>query len=343
MRLKRNLDRIFILITVFTLAFVFAFMANRDNSTSFAVDESGVYEEAEEHFVTFYDDGEKLVVKTDAETVKEAIERADIIIDSADIVEPSLDTEIEGKNFYINIHRARPAVVVDGTTKKYVMTASFDAKTIATEAGLTIYDGDVVTETANANFLEYGAADVYTVTRNGGQEVTVREEIAFEEQEVKDYALEVGTREVRQLGEVGEKEIVYEIQYVDGAEVSREAVSETVTKEPVARVVAVGAKTAVSPEQETCASWIREAGVSESDLTYALLIIYHESGCRVNATNSYSGAYGIPQALPGSKMASAGSDWENNPITQIRWMANYVKKYGGWAGAWNFWQANGWY
>ena len=56
-----------------------------------------------------------------------------------------------------------------------------------------------------------------------------------------------------------------------------------------------------------------------------------------------TGAYGIPQALPGSKMASAGADWETNPVTQIRWMAGYVSRYGGWQGAINFWYAHGWY
>jgi SLT domain-containing protein len=53
-----------------------------------------------------------------------------------------------------------------------------------------------------------------------------------------------------------------------------------------------------------------------------------ESGWRVNAANS-SGAYGIPQALPGSKMASAGADWETNPATQIAWGMGYIAgRYG---------------
>jgi len=50
-----------------------------------------------------------------------------------------------------------------------------------------------------------------------------------------------------------------------------------------------------------------------------------ESRWRVNAYNSSSGAYGIPQALPGAKMASMGSDWQTNPETQIRWGVNYIK------------------
>jgi hypothetical protein len=63
-----------------------------------------------------------------------------------------------------------------------------------------------------------------------------------------------------------------------------------------------------------------------------------ESGWRWNALNASSGAYGIPQALPAGKMASAGSDWRTNPATQIRWMASYIKgRYGTPAGAWGAW------
>ncbi|WP_329547935.1 lytic transglycosylase domain-containing protein [Streptomyces sp. NBC_01356] len=73
-------------------------------------------------------------------------------------------------------------------------------------------------------------------------------------------------------------------------------------------------------------------------------IVEHESGWDVNATNSSSGAYGLVQALPGSKMASAGSDWKTNPETQIKWGLNYMNdRYGSPVGAWNFWLANGWY
>jgi hypothetical protein len=68
-----------------------------------------------------------------------------------------------------------------------------------------------------------------------------------------------------------------------------------------------------------------------------------ESGWRYNAENA-SGAYGIPQALPGSKMASAGADWMTDPTTQIKWGLGYIKStYGTPCDAWAFWQAHGWY
>ncbi|MEV7613822.1 transglycosylase SLT domain-containing protein [Streptomyces sp. NPDC089799] len=73
-------------------------------------------------------------------------------------------------------------------------------------------------------------------------------------------------------------------------------------------------------------------------------IVEHESGWNPSATNASSGAYGLVQALPGSKMASAGADWKTNPATQIKWGLDYMNsRYGSPVGAWNFWQANHWY
>jgi hypothetical protein len=69
-----------------------------------------------------------------------------------------------------------------------------------------------------------------------------------------------------------------------------------------------------------------------------------ESGWNVFAHNVSSGAYGIPQSLPGSKMASAGADWATNPATQITWGLSYIAgRYQTPCGAWNASLAKGWY
>ncbi|OEU85444.1 transglycosylase domain-containing protein [Streptomyces abyssalis] len=73
-------------------------------------------------------------------------------------------------------------------------------------------------------------------------------------------------------------------------------------------------------------------------------IVEKESGWNYQASNPSSGAYGLMQALPGSKMSSAGADWRTNPATQIKWGLNYMNdRYGSPCGAWDFWQANNWY
>jgi hypothetical protein len=69
-----------------------------------------------------------------------------------------------------------------------------------------------------------------------------------------------------------------------------------------------------------------------------------ESGWNYKAENPSSGAYGVPQALPGSKMASEGDDWRTNPATQIKWGLGYIKgRYDTPCGAWGHSQDTGWY
>ena len=73
-------------------------------------------------------------------------------------------------------------------------------------------------------------------------------------------------------------------------------------------------------------------------------IITRESGWNIHASNPVSGAYGLAQALPGTKMAADGPDWRTNPATQLAWMRDYVTaRYGGACGAWSFWQTHHWY
>ncbi|MBR3230420.1 G5 domain-containing protein [Candidatus Saccharibacteria bacterium] len=344
MKLTRRIDQALVVAVALILVLFFGCLIKMHSVATFAEGEEGTFVSAEAKYVTFYDNGNKLTVKTEAKTVAEALQRAKITINTGDKVEPALDTEIDMDNFFVNIYRARPVVVKDGVTEKYLMTASYDARAIAAEAELTIYDDDKIDLVPNADFLEAGAVAVYQVTRTGGRTLTVEEEIPFGEETVRDYNMAAGESEVRQLGEVGMKRTIYQIFYIDGVEQSRELVSEEVVREPVARIVATGAKKSIPPEWETCATWAREAGVSEADLSAALDLIYRESGCRVDATNASSGAYGIPQALPGSKMAAYGADWETNPVTQIRWMIGYVNgRYGGWSQALEYWYTHGWY
>lgn len=86
---------------------------------------------------------------------------------------------------------------------------------------------------------------------------------------------------------------------------------------------------------------MRRAGIPASWFSAIDYIVSHESGWRVNATNPSSGAYGLPQSWPGSKMASAGADWRTNPITQLKWMKNYVtERYGGGPQAAAYWRAH---
>lgn len=92
------------------------------------------------------------------------------------------------------------------------------------------------------------------------------------------------------------------------------------------------------------ADWMRAAGIADSDFGYVDYIISHESGWNYHAVNRSSGAYGLPQSLPAGKLASAGADWRDNPVTQLRWAHNYaVGRYGSWEAAYYFWTVNHWW
>ncbi|MFB8148208.1 lytic transglycosylase domain-containing protein [Microbacterium sp. NPDC056003] len=89
---------------------------------------------------------------------------------------------------------------------------------------------------------------------------------------------------------------------------------------------------------------VTDRGWGDSEFSCLVALWNKESGWRVNAYNASSGAYGIPQALPGSKMGSAGADWETNPATQISWGLGYIGgRYGTPCGAWGHSQRVGWY
>lgn len=88
--------------------------------------------------------------------------------------------------------------------------------------------------------------------------------------------------------------------------------------------------------------WMSAAGIAPADYGYVDYIVTKESGWQWWATNNEgSGATGLGQALPASKMATFGADYLTNPVTQLRWADSYaVARYGSWAAAYAFWTAH---
>ncbi|WP_310964887.1 aggregation-promoting factor C-terminal-like domain-containing protein [Nocardioides terrisoli] len=99
-----------------------------------------------------------------------------------------------------------------------------------------------------------------------------------------------------------------------------------------------------SDPQTLARTLMPQYGMSSSQFSCLDSIWSQESGWNVHAANPSSSAYGIPQALPGSKMASAGANWQNSAETQIRWGLGYIRdRYGSACSAWAFKRAHGWY
>jgi hypothetical protein len=104
------------------------------------------------------------------------------------------------------------------------------------------------------------------------------------------------------------------------------------------------ASVASGASQQTAEQMLSQFGWSASQFSCLQPLWQRESGWNVTAENPSSGAYGIPQALPGSKMASVGADWQTDAATQIRWGLTYIQgTYGSPCGAWAHEQADGWY
>jgi hypothetical protein len=120
------------------------------------------------------------------------------------------------------------------------------------------------------------------------------------------------------------------------AEAAKKAKAKARVRKAVVRVAAPVVQIAGSH-----ADWMRAAGIAESDFGYVDVIISRESGWGVTKYNyAGSGAYGLGQALPASKMAAYGADYMTNPITQLKWANAYaVGRYGSWAGAYSHWMA----
>lgn len=169
--------------------------------------------------------------------------------------------------------------------------------------------------------------------RTGTKTETINENVAMPVQKINDPSLAYGTKAVRQQGSPGQQVTTYEVSITNNVETGRRIIQQVVTKAAVTQIEVVG--TSLSGIKGDMAL----AGISPGDYEYVDYIVSHESGWRPYA-GSPSGPYGLCQAYPGNKMASAGADWLDNPVTQLKWCHGYaLGRYGSWAAAYNHWVA----
>jgi len=125
------------------------------------------------------------------------------------------------------------------------------------------------------------------------------------------------------------------------AEAHRQAAADQAARDAQRQSVATTAK---QDSKAAARAMLAEFGFADSQFSCLSSLWTRESNWLYTATNRSSGAYGIPQALPASKMASAGADYRTNPVTQIRWGLGYIKQvHGTPCGAWAHSQSTGWY
>lgn len=127
----------------------------------------------------------------------------------------------------------------------------------------------------------------------------------------------------------------------DAAAAQRQAEADRAARDAQRQSVTANA---ASDPKAAARAMLADFGFADSQFSCLSSLWTRESNWTYTATNSSSGAYGIPQSLPASKMASAGADYRTNPATQITWGLGYIKAtYGTPCGAWSHSQATGWY
>ena len=195
-----------------------------------------------------------------------------------------------------------------------------------------------------AESTELTAYSQIFIIRNGVKIESLSEQIAMPIQIIYDSSLAYGTGAIRQYGSTGTEVITYQDNTQNGVVISRTVLQDVVTTQPVTQIEVEG--TSLSGIKGDMAL----AGIAPTDYQYADYIISHESGwCPTKAQGEHyclvipdnpmtENGYGLCQATPGYKMASAGSDWQTNPVTQLRWCSSYAQvRYNGWYNAYVHW------
>ena len=299
-------------------------------------------------------DGQTMTVTTTATTVQGALAYLGVDTTAADVSLPP-ETTLARLPMSVTVTTLKMVSLrVDGSTL-YTQTPANNVAELLASRNIALGALDRVTPdvgtplTDNMNVVVQRVSTLMT---------NVAADVPFKTKKINNATLAVGKTKVITPGVKGKADQVWQLTIVDGTEESREMISQNITLKPVTKVVQVGTKGAPKSASPTVPAPAVKPG-SAQDIARGLLPSFgfgdDQFGCLVNlwnreshwnvhAQNRTSGAYGIPQALPGSKMASAGPDWKNNATTQIKWGLGYIKgRYGTPCGAWSHFQRTGWY
>ncbi len=312
--------------------------------------------------VTIVDNrGLKRTLESAYQDPRQLVEKAGIKVHPEDIVERQRDELLDPDEFLREGVVAERVVINRATfVKLNLYGTNFDIRTHATtvadllkERGVAYDSESVLPEPSSALTDEMAVF----VTHPGKQIVTTEEAIPQSREFVDDPNLQRGRTELRQAGRPGKKVMVYEVM-PDG---SQRALQEVVVVDPIPDVFARGTKVILSANLTgSKVEWMAAAGIAENDYQYVDYIIGRESGwCPTKWQGQYgvcpsyyeelypttSGrGYGLCQSTPAIKMASAGGDWQTNPVTQLRWCSSYaIGRYGSWERAYLVWSVQHWW
>ena len=262
------------------------------------------------------------------------------VTDSAEASRGNARELLNGDTSYVTVKINGKSRVVPGTNFT-------DVKSVLDAGDITLEPEDTVSPSLTTKVDE---KTVITIQRAGASVEVSDTAIGFNVVKKETSSLPEGQEKVETEGEEGVMETTNLVTKSGDTVVSSNMISSYVKKAPVDKVILVGTGSTSSSSSSASASigttvpagemqqWAHDYLLSNG---YTVYIITHESGWSVTATNPSSGAYGLPQALPGSKMVSAGADWATNYQTQLKWFWGYcAQRYGSIQGAYTYWLAN---
>jgi uncharacterized protein YabE (DUF348 family) len=299
-------------------------------------------------------DGVERNVWTTAPTVAQAL--GALGYQQADFVSVSRSRRLPLGVTDIAVRTPKQITVVHDGKRTAVTTTAASVAQVLSDLSLQLGPYDRLSP-ARSTQLTDGA--VIKLTRVRHRAVIDTRTIPFQIRSINDSSMPSGRTQITTPGRVGLTRVSYAVIYVNGKRVGTTRIERQVERAPRTQVQKVGTKQkkvhatrAASPQytgspgsaQQIARSMMQSKYGWDSDQFSCLVQMWNnESGWRTNAYNP-SGAYGIPQALPGSKMASAGPNWQTDPATQISWGLSYIRaRYGTPCGAWGFWQAHNYY
>ncbi|WP_279326971.1 resuscitation-promoting factor [Arthrobacter zhangbolii] len=269
-------------------------------------------------------DGNGTTVHTTGETVADLVSELRVASNSA--VSASLDTSLARLTGGVSISTPKTVfVTVDGKSHERNTTAT-SVRELLNESGVVLGAADQVSAPADAALVDGMGIKVTRIS--AGVEETEKEALPHSTAEVPDAEMFEGEKKVTTAGVDGERTRVFAVTVVDGREVSRTLVSETVTREPVAEAVATGTKKRPAPEAKPAAG----SGAAPSSGTWAALAQCESGGnWHINNGNGY---YGGLQFSSGSWLGAGGGAYAPvasaaTPEQQIA-VAEKLRANGGW-------------
>ncbi|MGN6609854.1 MAG: G5 domain-containing protein, partial [Jatrophihabitans sp.] len=231
-------------------------------------------------------------------------------------------------------------VVHDGQQQQVTTTALTVAQ-LFDQLGVTVHADDRVTP---ALATEVRPGSTIRLVRIENRQVSKVRTVAPPVKRITDSRLSVGRTVVVQPGHAGSERVTWTAVYINGRLSAREKPAVTTLQPAGTRVLRVGtgvpAEATPAQAQAYARSLLPSYGWGDDQMSCLITMWNHESGWNLHAENP-SGAYGIPQALPGDKM---GPGWDSDAGVQIRWGLGYIKsRYGSPCAAWSFWQQGSWY